>query len=60
MWRFAGATALVVSHRKPALRRADRIIVLRNGRIEATGTAAELLRNSAEFRRMWSGDRDDA
>ena len=57
---FAGATALVVSHRKPALRRADRIIVLRNGRIEATGTAAELLRNSAEFRRMWSGDRDDA
>ena len=53
---FAGATALVVSHRKPALRRADRIVVLRNGEVEAEGTADELLHTSAEFRRLWSGD----
>lgn len=56
---FEGTTALVVSHRKPALRRADRIVVLRNGRIEAEGTADELLRESAEFRRLWSGDSDE-
>ena len=50
------ATALVVSHRKPALRRASRVIVMRDGRIEASGTAEDLLESSVEFRRLWSGD----
>jgi ATP-binding cassette subfamily B protein len=52
------ATALVVSHRRPALQRANRVIVMRDGRIEATGTADELLETSQEFRRLWSGDFD--
>jgi len=52
------ATALVVSHRRPALQRANRVIVMRDGRIEATGTADELLEASQEFRRLWSGDFD--
>lgn len=47
------ATCLVVSHRRPALRRADRIILLREGRVEAEGTLEELLRSCAEMQRLW-------
>jgi ATP-binding cassette, subfamily B, bacterial len=49
-------TCLVVSHRKPALKRADKIIVLENGCITAVGRLEELLETSAEMRRLWSGE----
>jgi ABC-type multidrug transport system fused ATPase/permease subunit len=49
-----GASCLVVSHRHAALRRADRIVVLADGRVEAEGTRADLLRRSATFRALWA------
>jgi len=48
------ATALVVSHRRPAMVRADRIIVLEAGTVVASGTADELRESSEEFRRLWA------
>jgi ATP-binding cassette subfamily B protein len=46
-------TCLAVSHRRSVLRQADCVILLKEGRVEATGSIEDLLSKSEEMRRLW-------
>lgn len=47
-----GRTAVTIAHRLSTVRNADKIIVLKDGRIAATGTHSELLRSYPEYLEM--------
>jgi ATP-binding cassette, subfamily B, bacterial len=59
IFREPARTCLAVSHRRPALRRADKIIVLKEGRIAGQGSLEELLLNCPAMQSIWHGDTED-
>lgn len=46
-------TCLVVSHRHPALQRADQIILMKDGAVDDVGSLEELLARNPEMRALW-------
>jgi ABC-type multidrug transport system fused ATPase/permease subunit len=51
-------TCLVATHRRLALRRADQIVLLEQGRVTDVGPLDELLQRNEEMRRLWQQDAD--
>ncbi len=48
-------TCLAVSHRRAVLQRADQVIVLKDGHVEAAGSLETVLASSEEMRTIWQG-----
>lgn len=57
---FQGKTVIVIAHRLNTIRRADRILVMENGRIVESGSHDDLLANEGVYRHLadafWDGD----
>ena len=49
----AGKTAVLISHRFSSVRMADRILVLADGRVEASGTHAQLMAQGGRYAELF-------
>jgi ABC-type multidrug transport system fused ATPase/permease subunit len=49
-----GKTTLVIAHRLSTIMKMDRIVVVENGNVRASGTHGELLAGDALYKKLWS------
>lgn len=50
---FKGKTVLIIAHRLNTIIKADKIVVMQNGRIDTIGSNAELLKKSEYYKRLF-------
>ena len=50
-------TVIVIAHKMSSIAKADKIIVMDNGRIAAQGTHDILYRECSEYRKLWNADK---
>ena len=55
---ISNKTVLVIAHKLSSIVSADKIIVLRKGKIAAEGTHEELLGTSEDYRRLWAASEE--
>ena len=53
---LAGRTTLLITHRLAQIRRADRILLLKNGTLIAHGTHDDLLATNVAYQRIFGGE----
>ncbi len=49
-----GRTSIIIAHRLSTIMTADRIIVIKDGKIIQQGRHADLIRQSGEYRKLWN------
>lgn len=55
---LSGRTTIIVAHRKSTVALADRVVLVEDGKVAATGTSDELLETSESYRRLMDEDLD--
>ena len=49
-----GRTTIIIAHRLSTIMRADKIVVLKKGKIVQMGKHNELIKQKGEYRKLWN------